>query len=117
MLTHVDLFSGIGGFSLAAQWAGLTTEVFCEKDERCRRFLERTYPGIPILPDVREFDGTRWRGRFLLTGGVPCQPASRAGKQRGKADDRWLWPAIADIIRDVGPRYVFLENVPGLVKH
>lgn len=54
-MNHIDLFSGIGGFSLAAQWAGLKTEIFCEKDERCRRFLERTYPDIPVWPDVKTF--------------------------------------------------------------
>ena len=68
---HIDLFSGIGGFSIAAHWAGLTTEVFCEKDKRCREFLQRTYPGIPVLEDVRRFDGRRWTGRYLLTAGVP----------------------------------------------
>jgi len=111
---HIDLFSGIGGFSIAAHWACLRTEVFCEKDKRCREFLSRTYPGIPIFEDVRDFDGSRWRGRFLLTGGVPCQPASRAGKQGGKGDDRWLWPEAIRIIDEAKPRWCLLENPPGI---
>ena len=111
---HIDLFSGIGGFSIAAHWACLRTEVFCEKDKRCREFLSRTYPGIPIFEDVRDFDGSRWRGRFLLTGGVPCQPASRAGKQGGKGDDRWLWPEAIRIIDEAKPRWCLFENPPGI---
>jgi len=112
--THIDLFSGIGGFTLACQWAGIQTEVFCEKDERCRAFLERSYPTIPIVPDIRDFDGTKWRGRFLLTGGVPCQPASRAGKQRGKGDDRWLWPEAIRVVGEALPRWCLFENPPGI---
>jgi site-specific DNA-cytosine methylase len=111
---HIDLFSGIGGFSLACQWNGIQTEVFCEKDERCRSFLERTYPGVPVLPDIREFDGTRWRGRFILTAGVPCQPASRAGKQRGKADDRWLWGEALRVVGEALPAWCLFENPPGI---
>jgi site-specific DNA-cytosine methylase len=113
-LNHIDLFSGLGGFSLACQWNGIQTEVFCEKDERCRKFLERTYPGIPVLPDIREFDGTLWTGRFLLTAGTPCQPASRAGKQRGTEDDRWLWEEVIRIISESRPDWILCENPPGI---
>jgi len=111
---HIDLFSGIAGFSLAAQANGLKTEVFCENDKRCRQFLKRAYPGVPIIPDVRDFDGTKWRGRFLLTGGVPCQPASRAGKQGGEKDDRWLWGEALRVIEESKPRWCLLENPPGI---
>ncbi|MBU2395729.1 MAG: DNA cytosine methyltransferase [Gammaproteobacteria bacterium] len=113
-LTHIDLFTGIGGFTLACHWNGIQTDVMCEIDERCRQFLERTWPGIPIIPDIREFDGSRWRGRFLLTGGVPCQPASRAGKQRGKDDDRWLWPETLRIVSEARPHWVLFENPLGI---
>ena len=113
-MNHIDLFSGLGGFSLAAQWNGIQTEVFCEKDERCRDFLGRTYPGIPIIPDIREFDGTLWRGRFLLTAGVPCQPASRAGKQGGKGDDRWLWGDAVRILKEARTTWAIFENPPGI---
>ena len=114
MKAHIDLFSGIGGFSRACHALGIQTEVFCEKDEKCQSFLKRTYPNIPVLPDIREFDGTRWRGRWLLTAGVPCQPASRAGKQRGKADDRWLWPEAIRVISEAKPAWCLLENPPGI---
>ena len=86
-MTHIDLFTGIGGFTLAASWTGYRTVVMCEADPFRRAGLARAWPGIPIVEDVREFDGTRWRGATLLTGGVPCQPASRAGKQGGEGDD------------------------------
>jgi DNA (cytosine-5)-methyltransferase 1 len=114
MLTHIDLFSGIGGFSIACQWAGIRTEVFCERDEKCRRFLQRTYPGIPIFEDVRKFDGSLWRGRFILTAGVPCQPASRAGQQRGAADDRWLWGEALRVVSEARPDWCLFENPPGI---
>ena len=113
-MTHIDLFSGIGGFALACEWAGIETEVFCENDKRCQKFLQQTYPGVPIVSDVREFDGTKWRGRFLLTAGVPCQPASRAGKQRGKDDDRWLWPEALRVVNEAKPTWCLFENPPGI---
>jgi len=113
-MTHIDLFTGMAGFTLACHWAGIQTEVMCENDKRCRQFLERTWPGIPIIPDVRDFDGTEWRGRFLLTAGVPCQPASRAGKQGGKKDDRWLWPETLRVVSEARPGWCLFENPPGI---
>ena len=113
-MNHIDLFTGIGGFTLACHWHGIKTEVMCEKDKRCRRFLERTWLGIPIVNDIRDFDGTKWRGRLLLTAGVPCQPASRAGKQGGKKDDRWLWPEALRVVSEARPDWVLFENPPGL---
>jgi len=111
--THLDLFSGIGGFALAARWAGLVTVQFVEIDQRCRDFLSRTWPGVAIHDDVRTFhhDGGPV---FLLTGGVPCQPASRAGKQRGCQDDRWLWPEAIRILGEVKPTWAIFENPPGI---
>ena len=111
---HIDLFTGIGGFTLACHWHGIQTEVMCEIDERCRQFLERQWLGVPIINDIRDFDGTKWRGRFLLTGGVPCQPASRAGKQRGKGDDRWLWGEAIRVVKEAQPRWCLFENPPGI---
>ncbi len=113
MRTHLDLFSGIGGFALAARWAGLVTVQFVEIDQRCRDFLSRTWPGVAIHDDVRTFhhDGGPV---FLLTGGVPCQPASRAGKQRGCQDDRWLWPEAIRILGEVKPTWAIFENPPGI---
>jgi len=114
MRSHIDLFTGIGGFSLACQWNGIETVVMCEKDERCRQFLERTYPEIPIVEDIRDFDGTRWTDAFILTAGVPCQPASRAGKQGGKGDDRWLWDEALRVVEEARPTWCIFENPPGL---
>ena len=112
--THIDLFTGIGGFTLAAHANGCETVVMCEFDKRRRTFLEKAWPGIPIHDDVRTFDGTKWTGAALLTGGVPCQPASRAGKQRGKEDDRWLWPEALRIVAEAQPRWCLFENPPGI---
>jgi len=113
-LKHIDLFTGIGGFSLACHWNNIETVVMCEKDKRCRQFLDRTWPGIPVIEDIKEFDGTRWTGAFILTAGVPCQPASRAGKQGGKGDDRWLWPEAIRIVDEAKPRWCLFENPPGI---
>lgn len=121
-LTHIDLFSGIGGFALAAKWNGIETVQFVEIDKRCRDFLARTWPGVPIHDDIKTFhtsEGERSgfipdRPVFLLTGGVPCQPASRAGKQRGDRDDRWLWPEAIRVLGEVKPRWALFENPPGI---
>ena len=113
-LTHIDLFSGIGGFSLAAKWAGFETTVFCEKDPFCQKVLKKHWPDVPIIEDIFEFDGSKHRNATLLTGGVPCQPVSCAGKRRGKEDDRWLWPEALRVIRECKPQWVILENVRGL---
>ena len=113
---HLDLFSGIGGFAIAAGWAGYSTRVFCEQDEYCTKVLNRHWPGVPVIRDIREFDGTQWRGADLLTGGFPCQPFSQAGEQRGEEDDRHLWPEMFRIIKEARPRFVLAENVTGIIK-
>ena len=110
----MDLFSGIGGFALAAKANDVDTVTFCELDLRCRTFLERAWPGIPVHDDARTFPGERYRGTWLLTGGVPCQPASRAGKQRGAADDRWLWKEALACLAAVRPTWALFENPPGI---
>lgn len=112
--THIDLFSGIGGFALAAKWNGLETVCFCEIDPECRTFLERTWPGIPVHEDVKIFPASDYRGAFLLTAGVPCQPVSCAGKRRGAEDDRWLWPEAIRIVSEAWPYWVIFENPPGI---
>ena len=112
----LDLFSGIGGFSLGLERAGFRTQAFCESDEFCRRVLAKHWPGIPIHQDIRELDGSRYRSSIqLVCGGFPCQPYSVAGKQSGSADDRALWPEMYRIIREVQPAFVIGENVPGIV--
>jgi len=114
MREHVDLFSGIGGFALAARECGLTTITFCESDQRCREFLSRAWPGVPCQEDIKTFDGRQFAGAFLLTGGPPCQPASRAGKQTGAGDNRWLWPETLRVLAEVRPTWTLLENPPGI---
>jgi DNA (cytosine-5)-methyltransferase 1 len=113
--THIDLFSGIGGFALAANAAGFRTSVFCEQDEYCTKVLRRHWPTVPIIPDIRDFDGSKWRGAGLLTGGFPCQPFSVAGEQRGEEDDRALWKEMFRVIKEARPRFVLAENVAGLI--
>lgn len=114
-MNHIDLFSGIGGFALAAHWAGFQTEVFCERDEFCQKVLHKHWPAAPIVDDIFRFDGTRHAGATLLTGGFPCQPYSCAGKKMGNEDDRALWPEMRRVIAESKPRWVVAENVPGFV--
>jgi site-specific DNA-cytosine methylase len=114
MRRHIDLFTGLGGFTLASHANGIETVVMCEADEFRRNGLKRAWPGIPIVEDVRKFDGTKWTDAFILTAGVPCQPASRAGKQRGKEDDRWLWGEAVRIIEESRPTWIVCENPPGI---
>ena len=150
-LTHVCLFSGIGGFSLAAEACGLRTVVFCERDADRQRDLAHHWPGVPIVGDVNDVDAIEravvaaaekrenqlgessdmessqrcWRRGdsatgdvrqppFLLTAGVPCQPASSAGQRKGSADDRWLWPQTLRVVERLRPRWCVFENPLGL---
>ena len=115
MRTHLDLFSGIGGFALAANWAGFTTVGFVEYEDYPRRILGKQFPGVPIFGDIHDFDATPFRGVDLVTGGFPCQPFSAAGKQRGKEDDRFLWPEMLRVIVEAQPTWVLAENVAGIV--
>ena len=115
MRTHLDLFSGIGGFALAAGWAGFTTVGFVEYEDFPKRLLSRRFPGIPIHSDIHDFDATPFRGVDLITGGFPCQPFSAAGKQRGKKDDRWLWKEMLRVIVEAQPNWLLAENVAGLI--
>jgi DNA (cytosine-5)-methyltransferase 1 len=162
-MTHIDLFSGIGGFSLAASWVWPDHEVvcFCEQDEFCKKILNKHWPGVPIVEDVndvgkileiaqqqrleesgslgadlsvrsgeaepseereeKEGDDETATNQptatnvALLSAGVPCQPASVAGKQSGTRDDRWLWPQTFEVVRAVRPRWCLFENVRGLL--
>ena len=116
-MTHGSLFSGIGGFDLAAAWAGWTNVFNCEIDPFCRRVLKYHFPESEPYEDIRTTDFTVWRDRVdVLTGGFPCQPFSLAGKRKGTADDRYLWPAMLGVVRTVRPRWVVGENVLGIVK-
>lgn len=112
----LSLFSGIGGLDLGLERAGMTIAGQVEIDPWCRKVLAKHWPEVPRHDDVRTCVQW-WGGRAadLVAGGFPCQPVSSAGKRRAQADSRWLWPAFADVIRHLGPRYVLVENVPGLL--
>ena len=113
MKTHLDLFSGIGGFALAASWAGYQTVGFCEIEDYPRRILSKRFPGVPIHGDIRELDGSIYRGVKIITGGYPCQPFSQAGQRKGKEDDRHLWPELRRVVAQARPAFLVAENVAG----
>lgn len=114
-MKHLDLFSGIGGFALAARWAGIETVGFCEIEEYPRKVLEKNFPGVPIHHDIKELDGNEYAGIDIITGGYPCQPFSTAGKRKGQEDDRHLWPEMLRVITQSRPAWVIAENVTGHV--
>ena len=114
-MTHASLFSGVGGFDLAAEWMGWTNVFNCEWEDFPRKVLKHHFPNAIQYGDIRELDATKYRGRIdIITGGFPCQPYSMAGKRLGKDDERHLWPEMLRIIREVQPRYVVGENVLGI---
>ena len=114
-MRHGSLFSGIGGFDLAARWMGWDNVFHVEWNPWCRKVLEHHFPNSESFTDVKQFDGFAWRGRVdIISGGFPCQPYSAAGKRLGKDDERHLWPEMLRIIREVAPTYVVGENVRGL---
>lgn len=115
-MKHGSLFSGGGGFDLAAQMAGFTNVFHCEKDPFCQRILKYYWPHADSHPDIKEFNAHEYAGQIdILTGGFPCQPFSTAGKRRGTADDRYLWPEMLRIADEIKPRWIVGENVSGLI--
>ena len=115
-MTHGSLFSGIGGFDLAAAWAGWENVFACEIDPFCQKVLKYHFPKSTLYENIRTTDFTIWRGRIdVLSGGFPCQPFSTAGKRKGTEDDRYLWPEMLRAIREISPRWVVGENVLGIV--
>ena len=115
-MTHGSLFSGIGGFDLAAEWMGWQNVFHCEWNTFGQRVLKYYWPNAISYHDITKTDFTIHRGRIdILTGGFPCQPYSNAGKRLGKEDDRHLWPEMLRAIREIQPRWVVGENVLGLV--
>lgn len=117
MLRHVDLCSGIGGFALGFQWAGLSVPVlFCDKDQFCQRVLAKHWPDVPVADDVKDLSSDPARlvpDCDIITAGYPCQPFSTAGKRKGEADDRHIWPFIAEIVAQKRPTFCVFENVYG----
>lgn len=116
-MRHLDLFSGIGGFSIAADRVWEDVEhVFCDNDKFCREVLSQHWEGAKIYDDIRDIITEAPAGTIdLVTGGFPCQPFSQAGKRRGTKDDRYLWGEMFDVIQLTKPRWVIAENVKGLL--
>ena len=122
-MNELSLFSGYGGFNLGFQLAGLKVRTvgYVEWEKYPQEIIKaRIRDGYlddaPIFADIRSFDGTQYRGLVdIVTAGFPCQPHSVAGQRKGEADERNLWPDTARVINEVGPRYVLLENVPGIL--
>lgn len=117
MLTVLDLFSGIGGFSLGLErTGGFRTVAFCEIDPYCRRVLAKHWPGVPIHEDVRKLKGADVGAVDAICGGFPCQDISTAGKGAGLAGERsGLWSEYARLVGELRPRFVLVENVAALL--
>jgi DNA (cytosine-5)-methyltransferase 1 len=115
-MTHASLFSGIGGFDLAAEWIGWENLFHCEWNPFGQRVLKHHFPNSISYNDITKTDFSIHRGQVdILTGGFPCQPYSSAGKRLGKEDERHLWPEMLRTIQEVQPRWIVGENVLGLV--
>lgn len=114
-MTHASLFSGIGGFDLAAEYMGWDNIFNCEWEDFPRRVLKHQFPNVKQYEDIHDLDATIYHGRVgVLTGGFPCQPFSSAGKRLGTEDDRSLWPEMFRVVRECQPSWVVAENVRGL---
>ena len=114
-LKVLDLFSGIGGFSLGLHSTGIFDTIkFVEFDEFCQKILNKNFPNIPIEGDIRNVKGEEFEAD-VITGGFPCQPFSVAGKQKGTNDNRYLWPEMFRLIKEIKPEFVIGENVQGII--
>ena len=114
-LKVLDLFSGIGGFSLGLHSTGIFDTIkFVEFDEFCQKVLKKNYPNVPIEGDIKNVKGKEFEADIIV-GGFPCQPFSVAGKQKGRDDNRYLWPEMFRLIKEIKPEFVIGENVQGLV--
>jgi len=116
----LDLFSGIGGFSIGLEKAGFETVAFCEIEEYPRAVLRRHWPDVPIYGDIKQLTGEQLRADGivpnLICGGYPCQPFSVAGQRRGAEDDRHLWPEVHRLVTEIRPSWCIFENVAGHIK-
>jgi DNA (cytosine-5)-methyltransferase 1 len=118
----LDLFSGIGGFSLAGKWTGkIKTVCFVENNKFCQKVLNKNFPKVPIINDIKEFtiqeyeEKTGLRTADIISGGFPCQPFSISGKRKGTEDNRYLWKEMFRVIQLIQPKWIVAENVYGLL--
>jgi len=111
----LSLFSGIGGFDIAAEWCGFEVVGMVENDKFCQKVLKKHWPTVKLLGDIHDVKGDEFGTVDILYGGPPCQPASCAGKRGGTSDDRWLWEETYRIIRATKPKWIILENVRGIL--
>lgn len=116
----LSLFSGIGGIDLAAEWAGIETVAFCEREPFCQKVLNKHWPTVPVYDDVKtltkarlETDGIDSGAIGIISAGYPCQPFSNAGDRKGAEDDRHLWPEVARLLQEIRPDWFVGENVAG----
>ena len=121
-LKHLDLFSGIGGFSLGLEaTGGFETVAFCDYDSYCQKILRKHWPWVTIYDDIKELNHEKLNSNGhtkidIITGGYPCQPFSVAGRQQGEKDPRHVWPEYFRLIKELRPTWVIGENVSGHVK-
>ena len=122
MLKHLDLFSGIGGFSLGLESSGLCeTAAFCDYEPYCQKVLKKHWPHVPVYGNIKELTYERLKADGIkdidiITGGYPCQPFSVAGRKKGEQDERHLWPEYLRLIQECRPSFVIGENVGGHIK-
>lgn len=117
-MRHGSVFNGIGGFQLAAQWMGWKNVFSCEIDEFCNKVTKYNFPNCIQHGDIRTTDFSIYKGQIdILTGGDPCQPSSRAGKRKGKEDERYLWLEKRRCIKEILPGWIVNENVTGTIEN